>query len=110
LEEYYEEQFAPAIERLEQRGSDGSDEGDIDYDEIYGSGNRRVVREAVTGERYSRGYSKRVSVSENSGLPANRGRHRDTRKTSKQSYTPSVVGKCKKGYYYDPKRKLCIKY
>lgn len=64
---------------------------------------KRVTRVTVMAGR------RRVSGSEDSDLPVNRGRPRDT-KGSSHSYLPSKRGKCKKGYYFDPTRNLCVKY
>lgn len=69
---------------------------------------KRVVRITRGGVRTSGGRIT-VSGSEDSDLPVNRGRPRDT-KDSSHSYLPSKRGKCKKGYYYDPRRNLCVKY
>lgn len=48
-----------------------------------------------------------VATSEIVSLPADRGRRSDT--SGSRMYTPSILGKCKRGYYYNSKLKKCVK-
>lgn len=49
-----------------------------------------------------------VAMSEDSDLPVkNRGRHSDTKDST--MYLPAFPGKCKRGFYYNSKLKMCVK-